>query len=81
MVSLSGIHTYKIKELEMNQLDETYIMSHFYVTKQDVIANEIFKDYNTSHPVGVKAALNNAAWRGFIAGLDAAKTYYEANKT
>lgn len=61
----------------MNQIDETMLMSLFAHTQQKVIAQEIFDSYNLANPSAIKAALNDAAWQGFIAGLEAAKRYYE----
>lgn len=61
----------------MNSIDETMLMSLFAHTQQKVIAQEIFESYNMSNPLAIKAALNNAAWQGFIAGLEATKRYYE----
>ena len=61
----------------MNSIDETMLMSLFAHTQQKVIAQEIFDSYNLANPSAIKAALNDAAWQGFIAGLEAAKRYYE----
>ena len=66
----------------MNSIDETIIMSLFAHTQQKVIAQDIFENYNISNPQAVKAALNDAAlndaaWQGFIAGLEACQRYYE----
>ena len=46
-------------------------------TQQKVIAQDIFERYNINNPQAVKAALNDAAWQGFIAGLEACQRYYE----
>ena len=64
----------------MNQIDETMLMSLFAHTQQKVIAQEIFDSYNLANTSAIKAALNDAAWQGFIAGLEAAKCYYEDKK-
>ena len=61
----------------MNSIDETMLMSLFAHTQQRVIAQDIFERYNINNPQAVKAALNNAAWQGFVAGLEATKRYYE----
>ena len=61
----------------MNSIDETMLMSLFAHTQQKVIAQDIFECYNINNHQAVKAALNDAAWQGFIAGLEAAKRYYE----
>ena len=45
--------------------------------KQKVIAQEIFESYNLTNLVAIKAAINNAAWQGFVAGVEATKRYYE----
>ena len=61
----------------MNSIDETMLMSLFSYTKEKMIAKDIFENYNISNPQAVKAALNDAAWQGFIAGLEACQRYYE----
>lgn len=61
----------------MNSMDETMLMSLFAHTQQKVIAQEIFESYNLTNLVAIKAAINNAAWQGFVAGVEAAKRYYE----
>ena len=61
----------------MNSIDETMLMSLFAHTQQKVIAQDIFEKYNISNPQAVKAALNDAAWRGFIAGIEVCQRYYE----
>ena len=61
----------------MNSIDETMLMSLFTHTQQKVIAQEIFESYNIANPSAIKAALNEAAWQGFVAGLEAANRYYE----
>ena len=61
----------------MNSIDETMLMSLFAHTQQKVIAEDIFEKYNISNPQVVKASLNDAAWQGFIAGLEACQRYYE----
>ena len=61
----------------MNQIDETMLMSLFAHTQQKVIAQEIFEGYNLVNPSAIKAALNDAAWQGFVAGLESANRYYE----
>lgn len=57
----------------MLQFDEIMLMSNFSCTKQRDIAQELFDSYNISNPEAVKAALSDAAWRGFCAGLEACK--------
>ena len=37
----------------------------------------MFEARNTERPESVRAALDDAAWRGFCAGLEAAKKFYE----
>ena len=64
----------------MNSLDETMLMSLFAHTQQKVIAQEIFESHNLKNPDAIKVALRYAAWQGFIAGLEAAKCYYEDKK-
>ena len=61
----------------MNSIDETMLMSLFAHTQQKVIAQDIFERYNINNPQAVKAALNDAVWQGFIAGLEACQRYYE----
>ena len=61
----------------MNSIDETMLVSLFSYTKEKMIAEDIFEKYNISNPQAVKAALNDAAWQGFIAGLEACQRYYE----
>jgi len=61
----------------MNSIDETMLMSLFSYAKEKMIAQDIFEKYNTSNPQVVKVALNDAAWQGFIAGLEACQRYYE----
>ena len=61
----------------MNSIDETMLMSLFAHTQQKVIAQDIFERYNINNPQAVKAALNDAAWQGFIAGFEACQRYYE----
>ena len=61
----------------MNSIDETMLMSLFSYSQQKVIAQEIFESYNLTNPVAIKAAISNAAWQGFVAGLEATKRYYE----
>lgn len=61
----------------MNSIDETMLMSLFAHTQQKVIAQEIFESYNLTNLVAIKAAINNAAWQGFVAGVEAANRYYE----
>ena len=61
----------------MNSIDETMLMSLFTLDVSKVIAQDIFEKYNTSNPQVVKVALRDAAWQGFIAGLEACQRYYE----
>ena len=61
----------------MNSIDETMLMSLFSYSQQKVIAQNIFERYNINNPQAVKASLNDAAWQGFVAGLEATKRYYE----
>ena len=61
----------------MNSIDETMLMSIFACYKQEDIAQDIFERYKINNPQAVKAALNDAAWQGFIAGLEACQRYYE----
>jgi len=61
----------------MNSIDETMLMSLFSHTQQRVIAEEIFDNYNLTNSSAIRAALNDAAWQGFIAGLEACQRYYE----
>lgn len=61
----------------MNSIDETMLMSLFAHTQQTVIAQDIFDSYNTANLSAIKVALNDAAWQGFLAGLEATKRYYE----
>lgn len=43
------------------------------LAKQRDITQKLFDSYNISNPQVVKAALSDAAWRGFCAGLEAGK--------
>lgn len=52
---------------------ESTLMAKFMVYKQQAIADKVLNDWNCSHFSGVKAALNEAAWQGFLAGLEAGK--------
>lgn len=52
---------------------ESMLMSKFMVYKQQAIVDKVLNDWNTSHFSGVNAALSEAAWQGFLAGLEAAK--------
>ena len=52
-------------------------MSLFAHTQQKVIAQDIFDRYNIANPSAIKAALSDAAWQGFVAGLEAANRYYK----
>lgn len=61
----------------MNSIDETLLMSLFAYSQQKVIAQEIFESYNLTNLVAIKAAINNAAWQGFVAGVEATKHYYD----
>ena len=61
----------------MNSIDETMIMSLFAHTQQKVIAQDIFDSYNITNPSAILAPLNEAAWQGVIAGLEACQRYYE----
>ena len=61
----------------MNSIDETMLMRLFAHTQQKVIAQEVFESHNLKNPNAIKVALNYAAWQGFVAGLEAAKRYYE----
>ena len=61
----------------MNSIDETMLMSLFACSQQKVIAQEIFETYNLTNLVAIKAAINNAAWQGFVAGVEATKHYYD----
>lgn len=61
----------------MNSVDETLLMSLFAQTQQKAIAGDIFEKYNIHNPQVVKVALRDAAWQGFIAGLEACQRYYE----
>ena len=61
----------------MNSLNETFLLSAFAVNQQNDIAQEVFGSYNLTNPHAIRAAIQNAAWRGFVAGLEAAKRYYE----
>ena len=61
----------------MNSIDETMLMSILSYTKEKMIAKDIFEKYNINNPQAVKAALRDAAWQGFIVGLEACQRYYE----
>ena len=61
----------------MNSIDETMLLSLYANTKQNVIAQEIFESYNLTNPSAIRAAIRCAAWRGFVAGLEATNRYYE----
>lgn len=61
----------------MNSIDETMLMSLFSYSQEKVISEDIFEKYNISNPQVVKVALRDAAWQGFIAGLEACQRYYE----
>lgn len=63
----------------MNQTGEIAMMSNFGYHQRKIVEDTI-KDWNMLHPAGVKAALSSATWKGFIAGLDAAKNHYDGNK-
>ena len=47
------------------------------MTEQKVIKDEILGSYNLTNPGAIRAAVSNAAWQGFCAGMDACKRYYE----
>ncbi len=57
----------------MTEFEQTMLLAIFATKEHQSIANKILDKYNTSHREGVRAALNDAAWRGFCAGLEAAK--------
>lgn len=60
----------------MNKTEETLlIVSNFGI--QSEIGQEVFEMYNTERPESIRAALDDSAWRGFCAGLEAAKKFYE----
>lgn len=61
----------------MNKPDETYLLCSFAVKQQNNIAEDIFDSYNLTNPSAIRIALNCAAWRGFVAGLEAANRYYK----
>lgn len=61
----------------MNKFDEAMLLSNFACTGQRDITQDLFDRYNISNPQAVKAALSDAAWRGFCAGLEAYKQHYE----
>ncbi len=61
----------------MNSFDETMLMYLFMHTEQKVITQEVFEEYRIENPYAVKAAISDAAWQGFIAGLEACQRYYE----
>lgn len=52
---------------------ESAAMSNFSLGEQQKIVKFIVESYNTSHKEGLRAAVSDAAWRGFVAGLEAAK--------
>jgi len=53
--------------------NETMLMSVFSVKHQQEIVQEIYAKWNTSHPDGIRCALSDAAWQGFLIGLELAK--------
>lgn len=60
----------------MTNEDETVlIVANFGI--QSKIGEEVFDTRNTERPESVRATLDDAAWRGFCAGLEAAKKFYE----
>lgn len=60
----------------MTKEDETVlIVANFGI--QSKIGKEVFEARNTERPESVRAALDDAAWRGFCAGLEAVKKFYE----
>lgn len=64
----------------MNSIDENFLMSRFAVYQQSEIAEDIFESYNLTNPSAIKAAIRCAAWRGFVAGLEATKHFYETKE-
>lgn len=60
----------------MNSIDETLLMSLFAHTQQKVIAQDIFESYNIHNPGAIKSAISEAAWQGFVAGMQASQRYY-----
>ena len=61
----------------MNSIDETLLGSLFAMTEQKVIKDEILGSYNLTNPGAIRAAVSDAAWQGFCAGMNACKRYYE----
>lgn len=61
----------------MNLIDETFLLSTFSFKGEKEIAQEISESHNLTNPNAIKVALRYAAWRGFVAGLEAANRYYE----
>lgn len=57
--------------------DEVTLMSLFATTKQKSITQQISTSYRLENPEASKAAISDAAWKGFVAGLEATKCYYE----
>lgn len=57
----------------MNDFHEKQIMSKFMVHDQQKIVEEIVDTYNLTNLTATKAALANAAWLGFLAGLEYSK--------
>ena len=57
--------------------DEVMLMSLFATTKQKIITQQISTSYQVDNPEASKAAISDAAWQGFVAGLEATKRYYE----
>ena len=60
----------------MTNEDETVLIAANFGI-QSKIGNEVFEARNTERPESIRAALNDAAWRGFCAGVEAAKMFYK----
>ncbi len=48
--------------------EEIRSMTNFMLVRQRSIAEDIFKKYNTTHEYGIKSALKEAAFQGYLEG-------------
>jgi len=48
-------------------------MSIFYLEPLSELTEDVFNKYNLTHYQGIKAAIRQAAWEGFVKGMAAQK--------
>jgi hypothetical protein len=60
---------------ELKTYDEIRELAKFSHQGQKDISEVIINQYNLSNPDAVKAAIRDAVWQGFVAGLDIGKQY------